>query len=106
VHTREVWNIALGVNIGDEQNGGSGNYRPVLILKVFNKNLFLGVPLTSQNKKGKFYFPVSAFQKNVSSTVIISQLRIFDTNRLSKKMGMIQKDEFSGIKKTIKEWFD
>lgn len=47
----------MGQNIGFEQNGKGDNFvRPVIILKKFNKNMFFGIPLSTQIKDGKFYY--------------------------------------------------
>jgi len=60
---REIWWCYLGLNIGDEQNGGKNFSRPVVILKKFNKNLTIVVPLTKNNKKGKYYFYLNKIDK-------------------------------------------
>ncbi len=58
-HEREVWWCALGANIGFEQDGGQEDFeRPVVILKKFNLDACLIVPLTGRPKEGKYYFPV------------------------------------------------
>jgi mRNA interferase MazF len=49
---REVWWCSLGVNVGDEQDGKGENFtRPVLVLKKFNRNLFVGVPMSTKIKE-------------------------------------------------------
>lgn len=48
-YTREIWRCSLGVNIGSEHDGKNDLYeRPVLILKKFNKNTLLILPLTTK----------------------------------------------------------
>ena len=54
---REIFYMKMGQNVGFEQNGKGENFvRPVIILKKFNKEMFFGVPLSSQYKEGKFYY--------------------------------------------------
>ena len=49
---REVWWCSLGENIGYEQDGKGENFeRPILILRKFNKHIFLGIPLTTKKQK-------------------------------------------------------
>ena len=48
--------MRMGLNIGYEQDGkGEDFLRPVLILKKFNKRVFLGIPLTKIKKDSHFY---------------------------------------------------
>jgi mRNA interferase MazF len=42
---RDIWWVSIGVNVGFEEDGKHEKFlRPVLILKKFNKELFLGIP--------------------------------------------------------------
>jgi mRNA interferase MazF len=100
---KDVWWVALGVNIGFEQDGkGSEFRRPVLILKKFNPTIFLAVPLTTRIKSNKYYVPIDLGDK-ISRTVIISQIRLIDSKRLIDKLGNLRKNEFVRIKKAIKD---
>ena len=99
---REIYFIRIGKNIGFEQNGkGDFFLRPVLILRKFNRYFFIGIPLTSQPKNDIFHFPFQL--KGKQSYVILSQLRSFDANRLERKIGTIPHEEFSLLKKRLKE---
>jgi mRNA interferase MazF len=102
---REVYWASLGENVGFEQNGKSEFFtRPVLVLKRFNKNIFFGIPLSTQIKDGNFFF---SFNLNGEmSNALLVQGKIFDVKRLEKKIGMISKDEFSGLKTKFKELLD
>jgi mRNA interferase MazF len=52
VHMREVWWCTLGVNLGREQDGNEEFFeRPVLVIRKFNQDMVLVVPLTSQPKR-------------------------------------------------------
>jgi len=100
---KEVWWSSIGLNIGCEEDGKNGDFeRPVLVIKVFSDEVFLGIPITSADKVDKkYYFPVSCNGK--SCFLILSQIRLFSTKRLSRKMGEINSDEFSGMKVILKK---
>ncbi|MFA6269642.1 MAG: type II toxin-antitoxin system PemK/MazF family toxin [Candidatus Paceibacterota bacterium] len=97
---REVWIGSIGKNIGDEEDGKHSDFeRPVLIVRKFNNNIFLGVPLTSnKNKDGKYYHRLVSF---CGSVLILSQARLFDAKRLLRFMGKIDNSELKEIKLKI-----
>ncbi len=96
----EIWFLSMGKNIGDEEDGKNQNFeRPVLITRKFNNNVFLGVPLTSQPKEGKYYFTLESFK---GSTAILSQIKLFDAKRLIRFIGRIDKVELKTIKEKIR----
>ena len=101
-HDREIWFIKIGENIGFEQNGKGAQFlRPVIIYKKFSKNMFLGIPLTTTKKKGRFYH---AFVfKNKESAALLSQIRLFDSKRLSHLVGRMSNNDFDGVKEKLIE---
>ncbi|MEK7157860.1 MAG: type II toxin-antitoxin system PemK/MazF family toxin, partial [Patescibacteria group bacterium] len=100
-HEREVWWCSTGLNVGFEQDGKGENFsRPVLIVKGFNKNVFLSVPLTTKAKDGKYYYRID-LGDGVSRKIILSQIRLLDSKRLQEKITTINKEQFSEIKKAI-----
>jgi mRNA-degrading endonuclease toxin of MazEF toxin-antitoxin module len=99
---REIWWCHLGLNIGDEENGKNEKYhRPVLIIRKFNNNLFLAVPLTTQVKEKPYYYKILI--KNKEQCAMISQLRILASKRLDRRMGKITTEEFISLKKAVRE---
>lgn len=98
---RDIFFIKLGKNVGDEQDGKGQKFkRPVVILRKFNNNLFIGVPLTSNlNKNSIFYFKFNLGKKE--NNAILSQIRIIDSRRLVNKIGMISKNDFNLMKQKI-----
>jgi mRNA interferase MazF len=102
-HAREVWWCSVGVNIGFEQDGAGKEYqRPILILKGLSKDTCLVLPLTSSPEKHPMRIPAGVIEgKNAS--VVISQLRVVDTKRLTNKLGFIEKDIFEQIRKAVKD---
>ena len=102
---REIFWLSIGENIGFEQNGkGEIFSRPVLVLKKFSKNLFFGVPLSTQIKEGSFFFTFELLGKQ--SNALLVQGRLYDSKRLENKIGMIKIDDFTRLKKKFRELLD
>lgn len=54
---REIWWRSIGTNIGTEEDGKNAHFeRPVLVLRKFNRDIFLGLPLTSTRKDHRYHF--------------------------------------------------
>jgi mRNA interferase MazF len=95
-HKGEIWFCSVGKNIGFEEDGKNLKFeRPVLILRKFNNDVFLGIPLTTQAKEGKYYHNLVSFS---NSTAILSQIRLFDAKRLLRIIGKIDNEELKEIK--------
>lgn len=100
-HTGDVWWFYTGLNIGFEQDGKGDVYsRPCLIIKGFNKEVCLIVPLTTKYKDSKFYVSVGLIE-NKSACAIISQIKLIDTKRLVNQIGFIKTSKLNEIKKAI-----
>ena len=98
----EVWWCAIVLNIGFEEDGKNNNYeRPVLIFRKFNKEMFWGLPMTSKQRGGKFYYSFKF--RTSASTVILSQLRTFSSKRLIRHMGKVDGNIFGEIEKGVLE---
>ena len=94
---REIYWVSIGENIGFEQNGKSEIFsRPVLVLKKFSKRLFFGIPLSTQIKKGDFFYSFE-FGSTLQNALLV-QGRTFDAKRLENRMGMISEKDFENIK--------
>jgi mRNA interferase MazF len=93
---RDVWWLSVGVNVGFEEDGKHGNFaRPVLIIRKFNRYLFMGLPMSTKIKENKYYFKVTLQGKTVS--VLISQLRAFSSKRLWYKLGELDSKDFTRV---------
>jgi len=102
-HEREIWFTTLGSNVGFEQDGQGEDYlRPVVIVRKFNNEVCLVVPLTKNQKKGIHYFSFS-YQEGVISTAILSQIKLIDSKRLNYKSGYIPKKDFISLKEKLKQ---
>jgi mRNA interferase MazF len=98
---REIWWVSIGVNVGFEEDGKNEYFtRPVLVFKKFSKNVFLGIPLSTTKKEGKYYFKFRFLVGE--STAPLSQIRLFDTRRLKDKMGKLEDETFQKIRKEVK----
>lgn len=79
--------------------------RPVLIFKKFSKNMFFGIPLSTQKKDGSFFFEFT-FKENEISTALLVQGRLFDAKRLDRKIGKMSIEDYESIKIKFKTLFD
>ena len=96
----DIWFASVGKNIGDEEDGKNSDFEhPVLIVRKFNNNIFLGIPLTSNEyKDGKYYHKLVSFP---GSTAILSQVRLFDAKRLLRYIEKLESKELKEIKLKI-----
>lgn len=100
---REVWFCSIGENIGFEEDGkGEKFIRPVLIMKIYNQFFCHIVPLSTTEKRGKFYF---AFDGGTGQTsvALLSQSRAISSARLHRKIGVMSEEDFIEVKQQIKE---
>ena len=95
-HTREVWWCSLGVNVGFEQDDKHEFFeRPVLILRVFNKEMIWILPVTSTIKESPFYYDF--IFNDLKQSVMITQIRTISSKRLRRKIGTISDLDFKNI---------
>lgn len=101
----EVWMLSLGQNIGFEQNGSGARFsRPALVLKKFNNQMFLAVPLSTKQKNFDFYCNYTdPNQQKVSA--IIAQIRLVSVKRFERKMYDVNGGILSEIKQRLRSWF-
>jgi mRNA interferase MazF len=84
----EIWWCSIGMNIGREVFGKGKDFaRPVFVFKKLDRDSFLAIPLTTQQKSGSWYVPI--FYNGVESRAILSQIRILDKKRLIKQIGTL-----------------
>lgn len=99
---REVWWCSLGQNIGDEEDGKNELFeRPVLILRKFNKNIAIVIPLTTHGKNDSMFYYKLSFE--LGSWLILSQIRLVSSKRLLRKMYRLGRGEFASIKDIVKQ---
>ncbi len=93
----EVWWCSFGLNVGFEEDGKNLLYeRPVLVIRKFSKELFIGLPLTTTKKQNKFYHQITVGDEN--GVVILSQSRAISPKRLQRRMAKISHKQLNSIK--------
>jgi mRNA interferase MazF len=93
----EIWWCRIGMNVGDELFGKGDYYqRPVLVLKKFSRNTFLGIPLTLREKTGTYYFETNI--RGVRRWLILSQARTFDSKRLRESLGELDENTLKKVR--------
>ena len=101
---REVFWIRVGQNVGYETDGKGDDFlRPVLILRKFSKDTFLGIPLTTSNKDDIFHYKFQMLSSNKLSYATLSQVKLFDAKRLHNKLGKISINDFEELKLKLQE---
>ncbi len=105
-HARDIWWCKLGLNIGKEQDGKDDDFqRPVLVIRGISKNICAIVPLTTSKEEHKYRISVDKVDGK-DAKAIISQIRILDNKRFIEKIGVLNKEKFTKILKSVKELFD
>jgi len=100
-NVREIWWCSLGVNVGSEEDGKNEVFeRPVLVLKVFNKDIVRVAPLTRREREDRYHKQI--FYENRNGSVIISQIKTISTKRFSRKLCRLEKDQFEKIMEDIR----
>ena len=100
-HAREIWWCAVGVNVGNELDGtGKEHDRPVLVLRPFNAETFLGVALIGHPRSGPYYFSLGTIGDR-EAVANLSQVRLFDTKRLIRKISTLEEDTFRTLATTL-----
>ena len=99
---RQIWWASVGQNIGSEENGKHGNFeRTVLIFKKFNKDTFLGMPISTKIKIGKHRYVFSKDSKKFCLN--LSQMKVMSSKRLLRLVGIMAEPDFQNIVTLFKE---
>lgn len=101
---REIYWLKVGYNIGYEVYGKGKDYlRPVLVIRKFSKESFLGIPLTSSMKNDMFHYGFYPINKDKKNYAMLSQVKLFSSKRIHDKMGKISVEDFEKLKVKLKE---
>ncbi len=101
---REIFWLKVGQNVGYETDGkGESFLRPVLILRKFSKDTFLGLPLTTSPKDDMFHYKFTLTSNKKVNYANLSQIKLFDVRRVKNKLGVISKDDFEKLKDKLKK---
>jgi len=95
---RDIFWLKIGENIGFEQNGKGDKFqRPVLVVKRYTNDMFLGIPLSTTLREGSFYFQFSFLEDKISTALLV-QHKLFSSKRFIKKIGKINENDFRKLK--------
>lgn len=98
---REIWWCSLGINIGSEENGKNSLFeRPVLIERIFNRDMVRIIPLTSRLKDDSFHVIITFWPYKNSAA--LSHMRTISPKRLSRKIGRVNNEQFLIVKEKLK----
>ena len=112
-HPREVWWCALGVNVGAEIDGKNENFeRPVLVVRVYNKQTMLVLPITSKEKSDAFHCKIQIQTKNSKTGeeytkpvwIKLTQARVISNNRLLRKVDTVHQEEFDNVVEVFRKY--
>jgi hypothetical protein len=93
----EIYFMSVGQNIGYEVYGKKDLYlRPVLVYRKLSKQTFIGIPLSSKQKDGTYFFTFRYTQKTLS-TALLNQIRVFDIKRHAYYDGKIKISDLKQI---------
>ena len=93
---KELWICSIGVNVGSEQNGTGLKFsRPVLVLKVFNRETFWGIPITTQKCHNKPHIKFNL--GGVDQCALISHIRLFSVKRLERRITIMPDNLFEEL---------
>lgn len=115
VHPREIWWCSLGINLGAEVDGKNHNFeRPVLILRVYNRETALVLPTTTKEKNDIFHYKIlmkimgtninsGYLELEKSAWIKLTQARVVSTKRLLRKIDILSNAEFDQIRRSFKD---
>ena len=93
----EIYWCKVGINVGNETKGKGKRFtRPVLILRKFTRDVFLGIPFTSKEKNGDWYYKIE--KDNQINFLILNQAKLLDKKRLEERIYQISDRELYKIK--------
>ncbi len=88
----EVWWCCFGLNIGSEQDGKNEWFeRPVLVIKVLNRETVICIPLSSIISPGKDGIEISYDGK--SNFALFQHVKTLSTKRFTRQISRLDKDQ-------------
>lgn len=100
-YEREVWWSKIGANIGVEIDGKHEFFlRLVIVLRKFNKEMILAIPVTTQNKHNKFYFDAEGVSGKLYKACL-SHVKTMSSKRLVRKIDTIKVNNHKILKEKV-----
>ncbi|MBI4065979.1 type II toxin-antitoxin system PemK/MazF family toxin [Candidatus Kaiserbacteria bacterium] len=112
-YPREVWWCSLGVNVGAEIDGRNENFeRTIIIIRVYNKETMLVLPITGKARSDKFHLPIAIDAQNPETKesykktvyVKLTQARVISNKRLIRKVDVMDEESFEKIKNAFRDF--
>jgi len=98
---QEIWWCYIGLNIKTESCGKGRNYqRPVLVLRKLSAKSFIGIPLSTQDKKGTWFVDLEVAEKR--GCALIYQIKMLSSNRLYRRLSVLNDSDFKRVKEKLK----
>ena len=102
----EIYFMSVGQNVGYEVYGKQELFlRPVLVYRKLSKQTFIGIPLSSKEKIGSYFFSFS-YKDNKNSTALLNQIRVFDIRRSVYYSGYIKNNDLGKLKSKLIDLID
>lgn len=99
----EIWWCSIGKNVGREVYGKWTSFaRPVYIFKKVSKEMFLGIPLTSQEKTGSWWYKIETHDK--TRYAVLPQIRLLSANRLKEYVLILPEPDQENLKIALKQY--
>jgi len=102
----QIYFMSVGQNIGYEVYGKKELYlRPVLVYRKLSTRTFIGIPLSSKEKEGSYFFTFRYTQKTLS-TALLNQIKTFDIKRAEYYDGYINVSDLGKLKDKLIKLLD
>lgn len=99
----EIWWCNFGINVGVEIDGKHEEFlRPAVILRKFNKDMVLVVPITGTEHNNKYYLNLTC-EQGKSYKTCFSQIRTISSKRLFRMISKLDKNNANLLVKKIIE---
>lgn len=99
----EIWWCSVGQNIGREVYGKWNAFaRPVYVYKKVAKDMFLWIPLTSQEKSGTWWHKIETHDK--TRYAVLPQIRLFSAHRLGELIIMLPEPDQESLKESLRKY--
>lgn len=99
---RQIWWASLGQNVGVEVNGKNEKFeRPVLVLKRFNDDSLLILPISSKIKIGNYYFRFIN-HSGIENVINFAQTRTISVKRFIRQVGIMSDENFERVTSNFK----
>jgi mRNA interferase MazF len=100
----EIWWCSFGENLGKEVCGKNIYFeRPALILRKFDNDTALALPITSTIKEGSFY--CNLFLNGKERNVLLHQARFISSKRLLRKIEKISSKKLSFVEESFSKLY-